>query len=59
MNILCKIFGHEKITLWCQQEGWKCIRSGCDKEVIYREKPIEEWARELSTEQNTKIHTRY
>jgi len=45
MNILCKIFGHEKMALWCQQEGWKCIRPGCDKKVIYREKPIEEWAR--------------
>lgn len=56
MNILCKKFGHKKITLWCQQEGWRCLR--CGKEVIYREKPIEEWARALPIEQD-KIHTRY
>ena len=41
MNIKCKLFGHKKMILWCQQEGWKCLR--CPKEVIYREKPISEW----------------
>ena len=50
MNILCKKFGHAKVILWCQQEGWRCIRPGCGEEVIYREKPIEEWARALPIE---------
>ena len=45
MNILCKLFGHDKVTLWCQVEGWRCWR--CGKEVIYRKKPINEWARAI------------
>ena len=45
MNLICKIFGHEKMILWCQEEGWKCLR--CGEKHITRIKPESEYPRAI------------
>jgi len=42
-NLICLIFGHRWITLWCQESGYRCFRCGELKD--YKLKPKEEWAK--------------
>ena len=42
-KLLCYLFGHKWVILWCQVEGRRCRR--CGETIITRVKPESEWAR--------------